>query len=621
MKLRVLAALFCGLLSALFLDTPAGAEPRVALVIANGDYGGDIGSLKNPVNDGKLIAAALQKVGFKVILVTNGDQRTMKKALTDFGQQLADAGPSSTGLFYYAGHGIQLNGENYLIPVHANIRREGDVDLEALSADAVLKELSFAASKVQIVILDACRNTPFTRSFRGGTLGLAKVDAPIGSFVAYSTAPGSVAADGQGANSPFAGALAAELQKPGASIEEMFRNVRAKVIAETDSQQIPWDSSSLTAPFYFNKDFSSAGSSAAADQLFWSSIQSSTDPADFEAYLKKFPRGAFADLAANRLKELKSGASDQSTKVAAASPATPAASTGSSTAGAQLTPPPANMKPGTVFKDCSDCPEMVVIPAASFMMGSPASEEGHDHSEEPQHKETIPRAFAMSKVVVTFEQYKKFMNDTGRDAGASCWYYRTDKNKWIAKQGSTFSNPGYQQQPDSPAVCLNFGDANAYAAWLSKQTGHTYRLPSEAEWEYAARAGTTTARYWGDSADQQCSYANGADQSFQKEVPDDPLVAGCDDGYFRAAPVGKFKPNAFGLYDMLGNAWQLTLDCMTDYDGSDRHGAPARGGCDKHAIRGGGWGRPPIDLRSAKRLGMGEEVRGVTNGIRLVREL
>src|SRR5689334_7414734 len=115
MKVRVCAALLWGLLTVLFLAAPAGAEPRVALVIANGDYGGDIGSLKNPVNDGKLIAASLQKVGFKVILITNGDQRTMKKALTDFGQQLADAGPSSTGLFYYAGHGIQLNGENYLI--------------------------------------------------------------------------------------------------------------------------------------------------------------------------------------------------------------------------------------------------------------------------------------------------------------------------------------------------------------------------------------------------------------------------------------------------------------------------------------------------------------------------
>ncbi|MES1153145.1 MAG: SUMF1/EgtB/PvdO family nonheme iron enzyme, partial [Dongia sp.] len=177
-------------------------------------------------------------------------------------------------------------------------------------------------------------------------------------------------------------------------------------------------------------------------------------------------------------------------------------------------------------------------------------------------------------------------------------------------------------QDDSPAICLNIGDANAYAAWLSKQTVRNYRLPSEAEWEYAARAGTKTARYWGDSADQQCGYANGADQTFHKQVPDDPLFAGCIDGYFQTAPVGKFKPNAFGLYDMLGNSWQLTQDCLTgSYDGSDHKGAPVTGACEKYAIRGGGWGRPPVDLRSAKRGGMPEEVRGVTNSIRLVREL
>ena len=205
MRYAWLAILFGALLS--ILPGLASAEPRIALIIANGNYKGDIGSLKNPVNDGKLISDALKKVGFNVLLVSDGDQRAMKKSLNDFGAALAKAGPSATGLFYYAGHGLQVSGQNYLVPVGANIQREGDVDLEALSAEAVLKVLNFSGSKVQIVILDACRNNPLMRSFRSGTMGLAKVDAPIGSFVAYSTAPGSVAADGQGANSPFAAAL------------------------------------------------------------------------------------------------------------------------------------------------------------------------------------------------------------------------------------------------------------------------------------------------------------------------------------------------------------------------------------------------------------------------------
>ncbi len=614
-----------GLLGVLLFIIPglASAEPRVALIIANGTYGGDIGSLKNPVSDGKLMSDALKKVGFAVNLVTDGDQRAMKLALNDFGEALAKAGPTATGLFYYAGHGLQVSGENYLVPVGAHIKREGDVELEALSADAVLKVLNFSGSKIQIVILDACRNNPMMRSFRSNTMGLAKVDAPIGSFVAYSTAPGSVAADGKGSNSPFAEALAAEVQKPGASIEEMFRNVRAKVIAETDSQQVPWDSSSLTAPFYFSKDFSAAGSTAAMDQVFWDSIKDSSDPADFQAYVKKFPKGTFVDLAGNRLKDLKNAPpAAQPTQTAALTEPSQPKSLSTNTPPAALTPPPANMKPGMVFKDCANCPEMVVIPPGSFMMGSPDSEAGRDSSEGPQHKETIPRAIAVGKYIVTLAQYKEFMNATGRDAGASCWYYKDEEDKWLPKDGRTFSDPGFSQQSTSPAVCLNFGDAQAYAAWLSKLTGQKYRLPSEAEWEYAARAGTKTARYWGDSDKDQCTYANGADQTYHKKYSKDPgYNANCDDGYAYTSPAGTFKPNAFGLYDMLGNSWEMTLDCSSgSYSAADNGGVPQAGACERHVIRGGSWGRASKFLRAATRGGMAEEVRGVTNSIRLVRE-
>jgi formylglycine-generating enzyme required for sulfatase activity len=615
-----------GLLAAFLLSMPglASAEPRIALIIANGTYGGDIGSLKNPVSDGKLMSEALKKVGFTVILVTDGDQRMMKKSLNDFSEALAKAGPTATGLFYYAGHGLQVSGENYLVPVGAHIKSEGDVDLEALSAEAVLKVLNFSGVKVQIVILDACRNNPLMRSFRGNTMGLAKVDAPIGSFVAYSTAPGSVAADGKGANSPFAAALATEVQKPGASIEEMFRNVRAKVIAETDSQQVPWDSSSLTAPFYFSKDFSAAGSTAAMDQVFWDSIKDSSDPADFQAYIKKFPKGTFVDLANNRLKDLKNTppAAAPAQTAALAEPSQPK-SLSTDAPSAEVTPPPSNMKSGAVFQDCKDCPEMVVIPAGSFMMGSPDNETGRDSSEGPQHKETIPRAIAVSKYLVTYEEYKKFMDATGRDAGATCWYYRDEEDRWIPKDGRTYADPGFDQRSNSPAVCLNLGDARAYAAWLSKVTGQNYHLPSEAEWEYAARAGTKTARYWGDGDKDQCAYANGADQSWKKKYPKDPgFNPNCDDGYAFTAPVGSFKPNAFGLYDMLGNSWQLTQDCLSGgYSASDGKGVPQLGACEKHVIRGGSFGRGAKFLRSAYRGGMKEDVRGVSNSIRLVREL
>ncbi|MDQ7246835.1 SUMF1/EgtB/PvdO family nonheme iron enzyme [Dongia sedimenti] len=621
MRYTWVAVLFGALLS--ILPDLAAAEPRIALIIANGNYKGDIGSLKNPVGDGKLMGDALRKVGFTVNLLTDGDQRAMKKALNDFGQALAEAGPTATGLFYYAGHGLQVSGENYLVPVGANIKREGDVELEALSAEAVLKVLNFSGSKIQIVILDACRNNPLMRSFRSGSFGLAKIDAPIGSFVAYSTAPGSVAADGKGSNSPFAAALATEVQKPGASIEEMFRNVRAKVIAETDSQQVPWDSSSLTAPFYFSKDFSAAGSTAAMDQMFWDSIKDSSDPADFKAYIAKFPKGTFVELADNRLQVLRKAPPEaQPTQTAAVTEPSQPKSLSEDAPAAQLTPPSSNLKPGTVFRDCKDCPEMVVIPAGSFMMGSPDGEAGRASDEGPQHKETIPRAIAFSKFEVTLEQYKRFMDATGRDPGAMCWYYRDEEEEWLPKQGRTFSDPGFSQSKTGPALCLNYGDARAYAAWLSKLTGQNYRLPSEAEWEYAARAGTKTARYWGDGDEEQCTYGNGADLNWKKKYPKDPGFNPCDDGYAFSAPVGSFKPNAFGLYDMLGNSWELTQDCLSgSYSGTDNKGAPQLGTCEKHAIRGGSYGRGSKFLRAATRGGMKEDVRGVTNSIRLVREL
>jgi hypothetical protein len=243
-------ALFCILLIATVAPLHASAEPRLALVIAN------------PVNDGKLVAGTLQKLGFTVTLVTDVDQKKMKRAISDFGEVLKDAGPTSSALFYYAGHGLQVDGQNYLVPVNADIRREADVDLEAVSAEAVLRQMEFAAPRTSIVILDACRNNPLSRGFRSATRGLARMDAPNGSFVAYSTAPGQTAADGTGKNSPFAAALVQEITKPGQGIEESFRNVRVRVSEATGGTQTPWDSSSLMASFYFAGDAKQAAAIA-----------------------------------------------------------------------------------------------------------------------------------------------------------------------------------------------------------------------------------------------------------------------------------------------------------------------------------------------------------------------
>jgi len=261
LKFRTTLVAACLVILAAGGANSAQAEARHALVIANGSYSGGLAFLPNPVNDGKAVAAALEQVGFSVTLVADANQAEMKKAIKDFGETLEIAGKDTVGLFYYAGHGMQIDGVNYLMPVGAEIDRESDADIEAVQAETVLRQMEFANTRVNIVILDACRNNPLSRGTGNTGKGLARMDAPTGSFVAYSTAPGNLAIDGAGANSAFAEALSTEILVPNLSIEEVFRRVRVKVQSETDDQQVPWDSSSLTSSFTFN------ASGGAADQV------------------------------------------------------------------------------------------------------------------------------------------------------------------------------------------------------------------------------------------------------------------------------------------------------------------------------------------------------------------
>jgi hypothetical protein len=230
-----------------------GREPRIALVVGNANYHDEM-KLQNPANDAELIAASLERVGFKVILLTDAGQKALQHAIVDFGDRLSKAGPDATGLFYYAGHGLQVGGENYLVPVDADISREADVEIDAVEADLVLKQMAFAGSRVNILVLDSCRNNPLARDFRSVAAGqgFAEIRSkPKGTFISYSTAPGEVAVDGTDGHSPFAEALAAAMQLPGLDLPEVFQHVREQVLDATDQKQTPWDSSSLVKSFYF----------------------------------------------------------------------------------------------------------------------------------------------------------------------------------------------------------------------------------------------------------------------------------------------------------------------------------------------------------------------------------
>ncbi len=224
-----------------------GKERRVALVIGNSTY--LVSPLKNPANDAKLMAKTLRGLGFSVDERMNLSQGQMKQAIEDFGRSIKQGG---VGLFYYAGHGMQVDGRNYLIPIDADIQGEAEVEIKAVDAGAILAKMDIAKNSMNIVILDACRNNPFARSFRAANLGLASMNAPSGTLIAYATAPGSVASDGTGQNGLYTEQLATSMKKPGLKIEDVFKQVRSGVQSKTQGKQVPWESSSLVGDFYFN---------------------------------------------------------------------------------------------------------------------------------------------------------------------------------------------------------------------------------------------------------------------------------------------------------------------------------------------------------------------------------
>jgi Caspase domain len=252
-KVLLLASLLeASSLFVLAADAPTGSVPanerRLALVIGNADY--PFAPLRNSLNDARDFAAALKDSGFEVTVLENAKLRDTRNALRDFGDRLKAQG--GVGLFYYAGHGMQVKGRNYLIPVAAQIEREDEVEFESLDANQVLEKLDSAGNRFNIVILDACRNNPFARSFRSSTQGLAQMDAPSGAVVAFATSPGSVASDGAGRNGVYTQYLIENVQRPGLKIEEVFKQVRASVRRDSNGMQTPWESTSLEGDFYFH---------------------------------------------------------------------------------------------------------------------------------------------------------------------------------------------------------------------------------------------------------------------------------------------------------------------------------------------------------------------------------
>lgn len=294
---------------------------RTALVIGNGAY--KVSPLPNPVNDARLVAASLAAARFKVIKLENATQEQMLKGITEFGDEIENGG---VGLFYFAGHGVQLRGENFLIPVDAKIDREEEIRTRAVNAQEVLDRMATAGNSLNLVFLDACRNDPFPRRTRAASQGLAKMDAALGTLISFATAPGAVAEDGSGRNSPYSRHLAESLRIPGLRVEDVLKRVRTRVREDTKGRQVTWDNSSIEGDFYFLPSADAATpaaptGAAGAEIALWNSVQDSNDPRELEIYLRRYPNGKFAAIAKQRIDSAR--ASDSARPAPPARPAAP----------------------------------------------------------------------------------------------------------------------------------------------------------------------------------------------------------------------------------------------------------------------------------------------------------
>lgn len=305
----------------------ATGQRRLALVIGNSAY--KSAPLENPVNDARAMARALESAGYTVMLHLNVDQRGMLAALRDFGGQLRAGG---VGLLYYAGHGMQIKGRNYLIPVGADIQREDEVAYASLDAQAVLDKMEAAGNGANLMILDACRNNPFARSFRSSQQGLAQMEAPVGTLIAFATSPGAVASDGDGGNGLYTRHLLNAMSRPGGKVEDVFKQVRAAVRRESNGKQIPWEVTSLEGDLFFvdpPAPVTEPDPALVLDDSLWETVKDTKDPVAVGAYIKRFPFGRHSSEAIVRLAKLEAG------QEGAIPPASPSESLPASTPAAQ----------------------------------------------------------------------------------------------------------------------------------------------------------------------------------------------------------------------------------------------------------------------------------------------
>ncbi len=432
--------------------------------------------------------------------------------------------PGDVVLFHFSGHGIQIQGENFLVPVDFNARNEVDAKYDSYSASRIQEHLERSGARLNILILDACRNNNFGGGRSAGQ-GLAAMHAGRGTYVAFATAQGQTADDNpDGRNGLFTSKLLKNLEEPGLDLNSVFDRVRAEVYETSGKSQLPWTSSSVIGEFYFRPPMAAPAPGRASDAdlqvelTYWNSIQGSKNPAEFQAYLQQFTTGRFADLARIKLAELRPTPNGRPASVAATPvPATPAP--------ARPTPivePKTALSPGTVRQNTADRLNYVWIPPGQAFLGCEQTG-GCGNAEAPRHRVEFSHGFWLGQTEVTVAAYARFAQATVR-----------------ALPPSLEPNDG-GRGADHPMVRVSWDDAKAYCEWAGG------RLPAEEEWEYAARGGVAGSDT--KDPDRTAWYKKNSDGNTH--------------------PVASKQANGWGLFDMQGNVWEWCSD-LYEEGGRDR---------------------------------------------------
>jgi len=567
---------------------------RVALVIGNGSY--DIGMLRNATNDAKGMAEALESVGFDVLLRTDVGKAGMKTAIREFGNRL---GEDAVGLFYYAGHGVRVNGKNYLLPVGADIECENEVEFEAIRADRVLTMMESARSPLNLMILDACRDNPLKKTCSRGSLerGLESMGARSGTKILFATHPGEKAFDGDGRHSPFTESLMREIRVPGREIEGFIKAVTLAVHDQTGGKQVPYEEGSSLGDFYFLPARAGAEKKPLLADSGGVEVVEPVRPRPAEPVHGELLVETNVPNAAVLLNDRERGrGSLQFRKMLPGAyritveaegydsfQKTVTVSAGQShTLKAYLEAAgPDEPAPGEIVRGPLGM-EFAWIPPGTFMMGSPEDEPGRD-GDETRHRVTLTEGFWMQTTEVTQGQWKAVMGSNP----------------------SSFKNCG----DDCPVENVSWNDVQEFIQKLNARGQGTYRLPTEAQWEYAARAGTETAFYFGENLDcSQANFGNGWSSECEDENPGETMK------------VGSFPANRWGLRDMHGNVWEWTADWRGDYPAGSVTNPTGSSSGSSRVVRGGSWFILAAYCRSADRHGFSPGYRDGYLGFRLSRQ-